>query len=149
MNKDPKRFERVPYFENPAWFTKPVVDKDGKVLVPAKNFYYAHGNRNAGENHVFMLEDEIEAHGSETTVIFESTQTFCLLFDENPNNMFNRQYVETVDGKWYDITAGYKLIIGETFKSSKIQRTVDFNDFCTYLSTNKHNKVLKQLLTNI
>ena len=129
MNRDPQRFERVPYFENPAWFTKPVVDKNGKVLVPAKNFYYA--------------------HGSETTVIFEPTQTFCLLFDENPNNMFNRQYVETVDGKWYDITAGYKLIIGETFKSSKIQRTVDFNDFCTYLSTNKHNKVLKQLLTNI
>ena len=149
MNRDPQRFERVPYFENPAWFTKPVVDKNGKVLVPAKNFYYAHGNRNAGENHVFMLEDEIEAHGSETTVIFDSTLTFCLLFDENPNNMFNRQYVETVDGKWYDITAGYKLIIGETFKSSKIQRTVDFNDFCTYLSTNKHNKVLKQLLTNI
>ena len=32
---------------------------------------------------------------------------------ENPNNMFNRQYVETVDGKWYDITAGYKLVDGE------------------------------------
>ena len=149
MNKDPKRFERVPYFENPAWFTKPVVDKDGKVLVPAKNFYYAHGNRNAGENHVFMLEDEIEAHGSETTVIFDSTLTFCLLFEENPNNMFNRQYVETIDGKWYDITAGYKLVDGEKFKSSKIQRSIDFDSFCAYLSTNKHDRVLKQLLTKI
>jgi len=149
MNKDPKRFERVPYFENPAWFTKPVVDKDGKVLVPAKNFYYAQGNRNAGENHVFMLEDEIEAHGSETTVIFDSTQTFCLLFEENPGNTFNRQYVETIDGKWYDITTGYKLIEGETFKSSKIQRSIDFDSFCAYLSTNKHDRVLKQLLTKI
>ena len=149
MNKDPKRFERVPYFENPAWFTKPVVDENGKVLVPAKNFYYAHGNRNAGENHVFMLEEEIEAHGSETTVIFDSTQTFCLLFEENPGNTFNRQYVETIDGKWYDITTSYKLIEGETFKSSKIQRSIDFDSFCAYLSTNKHDRVLKQLLTKI
>ena len=149
MNRDPQRFERVPYFENPVWFTEPVVDKDGKVLVPAKNFYYAHGNRNAGENHVFMLEDEIEAHGSETTVIFDSTLTFCLLFEENPNNMFNRQYVETIDGKWYDITAGYKLVDGEKFKSSKIQRSIDFDSFCAYLSTNKHDRVLKQLLTKI
>jgi hypothetical protein len=149
MNRDPQRFTRTPYFEHPSWFTEPVVDENGKVLVPAKNFYYAQGNRNAGENHVFMLEEEIEAHGSETTVIFESTQTFCLLFEENPGNMFNRQYVETIDGKWYDITAGHKLVDGEKFKSSKIQRSIDFKDFCAYLSTNKHDRVLKQLLTNI
>ena len=30
MNKDPQRFERVPYFENPAWFTKPVVEKTAR-----------------------------------------------------------------------------------------------------------------------
>jgi hypothetical protein len=149
MNKDPQRFSRTPYFENPAWFTAPVVDENGKVLKPAKNFYYAKGNRNAGENHVFMLEDEMEAYGSETTVLFESTQTFCLLFEENPNNSFNRQYVETTDNKWYDITTGYKLIVGEGFRSSKIQRIFDFNDFCAYLSTNKHDSVLKQLLTKI
>ena len=149
MNRDPQRFTRTPYFENPAWFTKPVVDENGKVLVPAKNNYYAYGNRNAGENHVFMLEEEIEAHGSETTVIFESTQTFCLFFEENPGNMFNRQYVETIDGKWYDITTGYKLIEGEKFKSNKIKRAIDFKEFCTYLSTNKHDRVLKQLLTKI
>ena len=53
------------------------------------------------------------------------------------------------DNKWYDITAGYKLEVGDRFKSSKIHRTIDFNEFCTYLSTNKHNKVLKQLLTKI
>ena len=149
MSRDPQRFERVPYFENPAWFTKPVVDENGKVLVPAKNNYYAHGNHNAGENHVFMLEEEIKAHGSETTVIFESTQTFCLFFEENPGNMFNRQYVETIDNKWYDTNAGFKFEKGERYRSNKIKRAIDFKEFCTYLSTNKHDRVLKQLLTKI
>ena len=149
MNRDPQRFTRTPYFEHPSWFTEPVFNEEGKMIKPPQNFYYNTKIKTAGENHVFMLEEEIEAHGSETTVVFESTQTFCLLFEENPNNMFNRQYVETIDGKWYDITAGYKLIEGEKFRSSKIQRIVDFNDFCAYLSTNKHDRVLKQLLTNI
>ena len=149
MNKDPKRFERVPYFENPVWFTKPVFNKDGKEVEPAKNFYYKPGNKNAGENHIFMLEAEIESQGEESAVVFDKDQTFCLFFEENFNNTYNRQYVETVDNKWYDITAGYKLEVGDRFKSSKIHRTIDFNEFCTYLSTNKHNKVLKQLLTKI
>ena len=87
--------------------------------------------------------------GSETTVVFDKDQTFCLFFEDNPNNIYNRQYVETVDNKWYDINVGYKLEIGDRFKSSKIKRNIDFDDFCAYLSTNKHNKVLKQLLTKI
>ena len=147
MNKDPQRFKRVPYFENPAWFTKPVVDENGKVLKPPMNFYYKNSNRNAMENHVFMLEEENQSQGSESAVVFEENQTFCLFFEENPNNRFSRQYVETIDEKWYDITASFKLEIGERFKSSKIKRTIDFNEFCTYLSTNKHDRVLKQLLT--
>lgn len=149
MKKDPQRFTRTPYFENPAWFTEPVVDENGKVLKPAQNYYYDNKTKVAGENHVFMLEEEIETQGSETTVVFEKNQTFCLFFEDNPDNVYNRQYVETVDNKWYDITAGFKLEVGERFKSSKIQRTVDFNDFCAYLSTNKHDRVLKQLLTKI
>ena len=80
MNKDPKRFERVPYFENPAWFTKPVVDERRQgIKTCSKTFIMLSGNRNAGENHVFMLEDEVQAHGSETTVIFEPTQTFLFV----------------------------------------------------------------------
>ena len=149
MNRDPQRFTRTPYFEHPSWFTKPVVDENGKVLKPAQNFYYNTKIKTAGENHVFMLEDEIEAHGSETTVIFESTQTFCLFFEENPGNMFNRQYVETIDTTWYDTNAGFKFVEGESYRSNKIKRAIDFKEFCTYLSTNKHDRVLKQLLTKI
>ena len=147
MNKDPKRFTRTPYFEHPSWFTEPVINEEGKVMKPPTNFYYKNGNRNAMENHVFMLEEETQTQGSESAVVFENNQTFCLFFEENPNNRFGRQYVETIDGKWYDITLSYKLEDGDRFKSSKIQRTVDFNEFCAYLSTNKHDRVLKQLLT--
>ena len=149
MNKDPKRFERVPYFEHPSWFTEPVIDEKGRVVEPARNFYYDNKTRVAGENHVFMLEEDVETQGEDAAVIFDKDQTFCLFFEENFNNTYNRQYVETIDNKWYDITAGYKLEVGDRFKSSKIHRTIDFNEFCTYLSTNKHNKVLKQLLTKI
>ena len=149
MNKDPNRFTRTPYFEHPSWFTKPVFNEDGEEIEPARNFYYKPGNKNVGENHIFMLEEEIETRGEESAVVFDKDQTFCLFFDDNPNNIYNRQYVETVDNKWYDISAGYKLEIGDRFKSSKIKRNIDFDEFCAYLSTNKHNKVLKQLLTKI
>ena len=149
MNRDPQRFTRTPYFENPAWFTKPVVDENGKVLKPSQNFYYNTKIRTAGENHVFMLEEEVETQRSETAVIFDRNQTFCFFFEENPNNIFNRQYVETEDGKWYDIVADLKLVVGERFKSNKLKRAIDFNEFCAYLSTNKHDRVLKQLLTKI
>ena len=138
MNRDPKRFERTPYFENPVWF-----DKDGK------NFYYKPGNKNAGENHIFMLEEEVETQGSESAVVFDKDQTFCLFFEENPNNMFGRQYVETIDGKFYDTNTNNKIEVGGRYRSSKVRHTIDFNEFCTYLSENKHNKVLKQLLTKI
>ena len=150
MNKDPQRFTRTPYFENPVWFTKPVIDKDtGREMKPAQNFYYKPGNRNAGENHVFILEEDIETQGEESAVVFKPNQTFCLFFEENPDNRFGRQYVETTDGKFYDLNSGLKLIIGGRFKSSKVARTIDFEEFCMYLSANKHNKVLKQLLTKI
>jgi len=149
MNKDPNRFTRTPYFENPAWFTKPVFNKDGEEIEPARNFYYKPGNKNAGENHIFMLEEEIESQGSETTVVFDKDQTFCLFFEDNPNNTYNRQYVETIDNKWYDTNAGFKFEKGDRYRSSKIKRNIDFNEFCMYLSENKHNKVLKQLLTKI
>ena len=149
MNRDPQRFTRTPYFENPAWFTEPVFNEEGKMTKPPQNYYYDNKTKVAGENHVFMLEEEIETQGNETSVVFEKNQTFCLFFEDNPDNVYNRQYVETVDNKWYDITAGFKLGVGERFKSSKIQRTVDFNDFCAYLSENKHDRVLKQLLTKI
>jgi len=149
MNKDPKRFTRTPYFEHPSWFTEPVIDENGRVVEPARNFYYDNKTRVAGENHVFMLEEDIETQGDDSAVIFGIDQTFCLFFDDNPNNIYNRQYVETVDNKWYDTNVGFKFEIGDRYKSSKIKRTIDFDGFCAYLSENKHNKVLKQLLTKI
>lgn len=149
MSRDPQRFTRTPYFENPAWFTEPVVDENGKVLEPSRNFYYNTKIKTAGENHVFMLEEDIETQGNESAVIFDKNQTFCLFFEDNPNNTYNRQYVETEDSKWYDTNIGLKLEDGDRFRSSKIKRTIDFNEFCAYLSTNKHNRVLKQLLTII
>jgi len=149
MNRDPQRFTRTPYFEHPSWFTEPVVDENGKVLEPSRNFYYDNKTKVAGENHVFMLEEDIEAQGKESSVIFDKNQTFCLFFEDNPNNIYNRQYVETEDNKWYDIAGDFKLEDGDRFKSSKIKRTIDFNEFCAYLSTNKHDRVLKQLLTKI
>ena len=149
MNRDPQRFTRTPYFENPEWFTEPVVGENGKVLEPSRNFYYDSKIKTAGENHVFMLEEDIETQGKESSVVFEKNQTFCLFFEDNPDNVYNRQYVETIDNKWYDTNGGFEFNIGDRYRSSKIQRIVDFNDFCAYLSTNKHNKVLKQLLTKI
>ena len=149
MSKDLNRFTRTPYFEHPSWFTKPVFNEDGEEIEPARNFYYKPGNKNAGENHIFMLEEEIESQGSETTVVFDKDQTFCLFFEDNPNNVYNRQYVETDDNKWYDTNIGFKFEIGDRYKSSKIKRNIDFDGFCAYLSENKHNKVLKQLLTKI
>ena len=149
MNRDPQRFTRTPDFEHPSWFTEPVVDENGKVLEPSRNFYYDNKTKVAGENHVFMLEEDIEAQGKESSVIFDKNQTFCLFFEDNPNNIYNRQYVETEDNKWYDIAGDFKLEDGDRFKSSKIKRTIDFNEFCAYLSTNKHDRVLKQLLTKI
>jgi len=149
MNKDPKRFTRTPYFEHPSWFTEPVVNEEGKTIKPAQNFYYDNKTRVAGENHVFMLEEDIESQGEESAVVFEKNQTFCLFFEDNPNNIYNRQYVETIDNKWYDTNAGFKFEKGERYRSSKIQRNIDFDGFCAYLSENKHNKVLKQLLTKI
>ena len=149
MSRDPQRFTRTPYFEHPSWFTEPVVDENGKVLEPSRNFYYDNKTKVAGENHVFMLEEDIEAQGKESSVIFDKNQTFCLFFEDNPNNIYNRQYVETEDNKWYDIAGDFKLEDGDRFKSSKIKRTIDFNEFCAYLSTNKHDRVLKQLLTKI
>ena len=147
MNRDPQRFTRTPYFEHPSWFTEPVVDEEGKVVKPPQNYYYNTKIKTAGENHVFILEEEVETQYSETAVAFDKNQTFCLFFEDNNSNRFNRQYVETIDDKWYDINIGLELIVGERFKSSKIKRIVDFNEFCTYLSTNKHDRVLKQLLT--
>lgn len=149
MSRDPQRFTRTPYFENPAWFTEPVVDENGKVLEPSRNFYYNAKIKTAGENHVFMIEEDIETQGNESAVVFDKNQTFCLFFEDNPHNVYNRQYVETEDDKWYDTNIGLELENGERFRSSKIKRTIDFNEFCAYLSTNKHDRVLKQLLTKI
>ena len=147
MSADPHRFIRTPYFEHPGWFSKPVFNEEGKLIKPSANYYYNSKIKTAGVNLVFMLEEEARLQGSETTVIFDPDQTFCLYFDENPANRFNRQYVETEDGKWHDITLGWTLIVGDRFRSSKIKRILNFDEFCEYLSTNKHDSVLRKLLT--
>lgn len=123
------RLNRTPYFENPAHF------KDGV------NNYYANKNF-AGENHVFMtMEDFV----SDTDVYYPPTQRFCFVFEHNKDNRWNRQYIKTEEGRFFDITAGWNLSIGDRFRSSRIAQIFAFSDFLEYLSTNKHNNVLSKL----
>ena len=67
-----------------------------------------------------------------------------LEYDEKMN-LSNLSFNETISLD----NVGFKFEIGDRYKSSKIKRTIDFDGFCAYLSENKHNKVLKQLLTKI
>ena len=126
------RLSRTPYFEHPAHF-----DKNGN------NTYYKNKNM-AGENHVFLT---LEDFAGESDVWFKPTQRFCFTFENNDNNRWNRQYVKTEEGRYYDINATWNLKEGERYRSSKIAQLFDFEEFCTYLSANKHDNVLEKLLT--
>ena len=123
------RLSRVPYFEHPAHFKNGV------------NNYFANKHM-ASENHVFMTLDDFS---SDSDVVYPPTQRFCFFHETNKDNQWNRQYVKTEEGRFFDITASWDLEVGERFRSSKIAQIFAFSDFCEYLSTNKHDNVLSKL----
>lgn len=123
------RLSRIPYFEHVSHF------KDGK------NTYYGN-KRMAGENHVFLTMDDFS---SDSDVVYPPTQRFCFFHENNKDNQWNRQYVKTEEGRFFDITASWDLEVGERFRSSKIAQIFAFSDFLEYLSTNKHDNVLSKL----
>lgn len=125
--------KRVPYFEDPAWF-----DENGV------NRYYSNKVETAGENWVFMTEED---YAGDSDVTFPSLQKFCLYFENNVDNRWNRQYIKTEKGRYYDQTTVYDYNVGDRYKGSKISQVFAFSEFCEYLSANKHDDVLKKLLT--
>ena len=137
---------KTPYFEHPSWFTEPVLDEKGRVIKPAQNFYYKNGNRNVGEGRVFMVEEDYVA---ENDIFFEQGLEFCLVFEENGDNFYNRQYLKSSNDKFYDSPLVWDISVGDRYTGGKIVELFTFTEFTAYLSANKHNKVLKQLLTKI
>lgn len=124
-------FKKTPPFENPIYF-----DENGK------NTYF----KNKGFtpcNWVFSSEEDFLYQHTDTTVIFDSK--FELIFDENPNNIKNRQYLELEDGRICDVPAVFTFSFGERFRGSKITNIYEYNEFIQLLRNNKNNSIANKL----
>ena len=124
-------FRKTPPFENPIYF-----DENGK------NTYF----KNKGFtpcNWVFSSEEDFLYQYTDTTVIFDSK--FELVYDENPNNIKNRQYLELEDGRICDVPAVFTFSFGERFRGSKITNIYEYNKFIQLLRNNKNNSIANKL----
>lgn len=124
-------FRKTPPFENPIYF-----DENGK------NTYF----KNKGFtpcNWVFLVEEDFISQNTETDLKFNSR--FELAFDENPNNIKNRQYLELEDSRICDAPAVFTFSFGERFRGSKIANIYQYNEFIQLLRDNNNNSIADKL----
>lgn len=124
-------FRKTPPFENPIYF-----DENGK------NTYF----KNKGFtscNWVFLTEDDFLLENTDTNIVFGSK--FELVFEENPGNVKNRQYLELEDDRICDAPAVFTFSLGEIFRGSKITNIYEYNEFIQLLRDNKNNSIANKL----
>ena len=60
-----------------------------------------------------MVEED---YAGDSDVTFPSLQKFCLYFENNVDNRWNRQYIKTTNNRYYDQTTVYNYNVGDRYK---------------------------------
>ena len=127
-------FRKTPPFEHPSHF-----DENGN------NTYYK--NKSVTYcNWVFNVEEDFLYANAENSVAFNNSME--LVFEENKNNLHNRQYLELEDGRYADTPAVFTYSFGDSFRGSKIVNIYDYNEFILHLRDNNKNNIADKLEDN-
>ena len=131
---DPKGleiFRKRPPFEHPSHFNEEGVN----TYFKNKSVTYC--------NWVFKTEEDFLYANSDNAVEFGDT--YELVFEENKNNLHDRQYLELEDGRYCDAPAVFTYSFGDSFRGSKVSNIYEYIEFVQLLRDTNKNHIADKL----